>query len=594
MNSATGGNIIFKFLGDDSSLKKTTQSIGGMTKSILYATGITKALSAGWNMLTGSMDQAISRYDTLNQFPKVMSNLGIASEEADKAIEKMSKGLEGLPTTLDEGARAVQRFTSKNEDVGKSTDMFLALNNAILAGGASSEIQASALEQLSQAYAKGKPDMMEWRTAMTAMPAQLKQVAKAMGYVDADQLGQDLREGAVSMDEFMDAIMRLNEEGVDGLANFRDQAKAGTQGIATSIKNAKTQVVKGVADIIDALNFSLGKTNLGTLPDLIGNVGKKSKQALDVVADVIRGEISLMDFGKSITDMVSKMTERITENFPMVFNKAVDMVLEFTKGLTNEESVQNLISSASTMMETIIDTITNRLPDVLVAGTEIITNVITGISNELPNLDTKMLNVANKILEAVNNDEFIDKLYQAAGKILVALAVGMIKAIPQVIQGIGQLKAKMQEEILHLPEKWFRVGVDIIIGLWEGIKSQIGSFGKNFQDAIDGVVVKIKKKLKIASPSKVFRFDIGEMMGEGLGIGFVDSLKGIQNDIQRAINDTFGIGVNPELENSLHYSPNVIVNNNIEANTDPLGQMVMKVKTFANGAKNDYNYGMGV
>ena len=106
--------------------------------------------------------------------------------------------------------------------------------------------------------------------------------------------------------------------------------------------------------------------------------------------------------------------------------------------------------------------------------------------------------------------------------------------------------------------------------------------------------MKIKKKLKIASPSKVFRFDIGEMMGEGLGIGFVDSLKGIQNDIQRAINDTFGIGVNPELENSLHYSPNVIVNNNIEANTDPLGQMVMKVKTFANGAKNDYNYGMGV
>ena len=91
----------------------------------------------------------------------------------------MSDKLSGLPTTLDQGASAVQRFTSANGDVEKSTDLFLALNNAILAGGASTEIQATALEQMSQAYAKGKPDMMEWRSLMTAMPAQLKQVADA-------------------------------------------------------------------------------------------------------------------------------------------------------------------------------------------------------------------------------------------------------------------------------------------------------------------------------------------------------------------------------------------------------------------------------
>lgn len=594
MNNANGGNIIFKFLGDDSGLKKTAQSIGGMTKSILYATGITKALSAGWNMLTGSMDQAISRYDTLNQFPKVMSNLGIASEEADKAIEKMSKGLEGLPTTLDEGARAVQRFTSKNEDVGKSTDMFLALNNAILAGGASSEIQASALEQLSQAYARGKPDMMEWRTAMTAMPAQLKQVAKAMGYIDADELGQDLREGAVSMDEFMDAIMRLNEEGVDGLANFRDQAKAGTQGIATSIKNAKTQVVKGVADIVDAFNTSLSNTKLGSIGNVISEMGRNAKLGLDKVADVISGEISVMDFGIEITEMVNKMIVKFTEMFPTLFNKGVDLVLEFAKGIASEEGVSSLITNTINLIDTLTNTIIDKFPDILTTGLELVSNLATGISNELPNLDTKMLDVAGKILEAVNNDEFIDKLYQAGGKILVALAVGMVKAIPHVIQGIGQLKAKMQEEILHLPEKWFRVGVDIIIGLWEGIKSQMGSFGKNFQDAIDGVVSKIKKKLKIASPSRVFRDEIGAMMGEGLGIGFVDSMDSVQKDMQRAINNSFGMGLNPALENSLHYSPNVIVNNNIEANTDPLGQTVMKIKTFAGGAKNDYNYGMGV
>jgi hypothetical protein len=58
--------------------------------------------------------------------------------------------------------------------------------------------------------------------------------------------------------------------------------------------------------------------------------------------------------------------------------------------------------------------------------------------------------------------------------------------------------------------------------------------------------------------------------------------------------DTFSIS--PQLANSssLNYSPNVIVNNNIKTEIDPLGQTVRQIKTYANGAKNDYNYGMGV
>lgn len=36
---------------------------------------------------------------------------------------------------------------------------------------------------------------------------------------------------------------------------------------------------------------------------------------------------------------------------------------------------------------------------------------------------------------------------------------------------------------------------------------------------------------------------------------------------------------------------NVVVNNQMDF--DPLGQVVNKIKTFSNGAKNDYNYGYG-
>lgn len=283
-------------------IQSSSQKAGTSIKNIVAGLGITKLISKGLSVINNSIADTVKRVDTLNNFPKVMKNLGIATEDAQKSIDKMSDKLAGLPTTLDQGAMAVQRFTSKNGDVAKSTDIFLALNNAILAGGASTAIQASALEQLSQSYAKGKPDMMEWRTAMSAMPAQLKQVAVAMGYINADELGEALREGTVSMDEFMDAIVELNKNGTKNFLSFEKQARNSTGGIGTAITVAKTQVVKGMADIVTGINKGLKKAKLGSISDIIANIGKKVKEALSKVGTAL----SKIDF-KGLLNILSKL-----------------------------------------------------------------------------------------------------------------------------------------------------------------------------------------------------------------------------------------------------------------------------------------------
>lgn len=250
-----------------SEIAKTNKTISGLSKtannsskslssSFLKANVFTKLLSVGVSAISKNLDGAISRLDTLNNFPKVMSNLGISTQDADASIQRLSDKLTGLPTTLDDAVSSVQRLTATNGNVKASTDMFLALNNAILSGGASTEIQKSALEQLSQAYAKGKPDMMEWRTALTAMPAQLKQIATAMGYVDSNALGEALRNGTVSMNDFMNTITKLNKEGINGFQSFEEQALNSTGGVATSITNVKTAITRGLTEIMNAIGQS--------------------------------------------------------------------------------------------------------------------------------------------------------------------------------------------------------------------------------------------------------------------------------------------------------------------------------------------------
>ena len=289
-------------------LENSVKTSSSGIKNIVTALGIDKIVSSAFNIISNSVDGAISRLDTLNNYPKVMSNLGIASDDAQNSINKMSDKLSGLPTTLDAGAQAVQRFTSANKDVNKSTDYFLAFNNALLAGGASADIQANALEQLSQMYAVGTVDAQAWRSVLTAMPAQLQQVATYMGYTSTavgGDLYNALQKGQISMEDLMQAMVTLNTEGANGFQTFEQQARNSTSGIETSITVAKTQVVKGVADIINSFDQFLKDEGLGGIGEIISNIGKKAKEVLDSIAQKLP---QTLKFIKDIAPAITAIT----------------------------------------------------------------------------------------------------------------------------------------------------------------------------------------------------------------------------------------------------------------------------------------------
>ena len=552
---AIAGTLTYKTELDTSGVKKA----GSTVKSIIAGLGITKLISSAMSEIRNSIDGAVSRLDTLNNFPKVMSNLGIASEEADKSIKKMSDKLAGLPTTLDQGAAAVQRFTSANGDVEKSTDIFLALNNAILAGGASSEIQASALEQLSQAYAKGKPDMMEWRTAMTAMPAQLKQVAEAMGYVNADELGEALRSGAVSMDEFMDTVSRLNTEGLEGFQSFEEQARNSTGGIKTSITVAKTQIVKGVTDIIDALNKSFEDTRFGSLSGFIADVGKKAKESLDMVAKSISGEMSFKEFSDAGFNAVTNFLQGINDRIPDIMQTAGEMIQDLLSSLIENlpelikvgmEIISNLIigiakqlptliPQAIDVIITIVESLLDNIDLIIDAGIELIMGLVEGLIDALPNLIDKIPEIIEKLLTAIANN--LPKLTEMGIKLTIKLAEGLIKAIPQLVAKLPQIITAIVSTLLKYVGNMLDVGKNLVKGIWEGISNSLKWIKDKITGWVGNVLKFIKKLFGIKSPSKVMRDQIGQWLPKGIAVGIeanTDSVEDAMDDMYKEIDKT--------------------------------------------------------
>lgn len=291
---------------------KVTGSIGNSFKSIRNIVAGLGIASLIKSTILGNVDAAIKRVDTLSNYSRVMSNLGVGSVQANASVQKLSNKLIGLPTTLNDASGAVQRFTSVNSNISRSTDMFLALNNAILAGGASSEIQKSALEQLSQSYAKGKPDMFEWRSAMTAMPAQMKQVAEAMGFVNASALGEALRNGTVSMDQFMDTIMKLNTQGINGYQSFEEQARNATGGIATSIANMRTAIVRCMSDVMN----TIGQSNIA---GFFTNIAKAINSCVPYVVAFTKVVMVAVGY---LTALFGGKSKKLSSSFGGVSNNA--------------------------------------------------------------------------------------------------------------------------------------------------------------------------------------------------------------------------------------------------------------------------------
>lgn len=74
----------------------------GSVKKFVTSLGLVAIGAMAFKTLKASMDDAITRFDTLNKFPKVLQALGVSAEDSKKAMTRLSDGIDGLPTKLND------------------------------------------------------------------------------------------------------------------------------------------------------------------------------------------------------------------------------------------------------------------------------------------------------------------------------------------------------------------------------------------------------------------------------------------------------------------------------------------------------------
>lgn len=319
-----GSNAVSKFL----------EAVGGYTI-------LNKAISA----ITSSIDSAIARYDTLNNFPKVMQLMGYSAEEAEASINRLSDGITGLPTALDEIVSSTKLLVSATGDLNTATESALALNNAFYASGSSSADVSRGLTQYLQMLSAGKVDTMAWKTLTETMPYALNEVAEAFGYTGASakqDLYNALSDGAITMSELNAKFIELS----NAAGGFAEVALTSTGGIGTAWTNLQTAVTRGVTGIIEAIDSVLLNASLGGIAEIISGIATNVTTAFTRMKEII---ISLSPVINIVIGLFRAVYNTIANNWDTIMMAAA-VVTGFFAGKLLLAAGNMLLLAAKTLI----------------------------------------------------------------------------------------------------------------------------------------------------------------------------------------------------------------------------------------------------
>lgn len=245
-------------------------SFESQVKSIVAGVGVTKALGVAMNTVTTSLDGAITRFDTLHSYPKVMNSLGFSTDAAKASVSKLNASVQGLPTSLSDIVKSAQSLTSVTGNMDKATDTAIALNHALLASSASTADVSRAQQQYSQMLATGKPDMQSWRTLQETMAPALSKTAKKLGIVsgNTNELYAAMKSGQITFDQFNAALIECDTEA----GGFAETALSASKTIRTGFTNIKSAVENVEMRIISAFNNILDSQGFGSFVDILDKV----------------------------------------------------------------------------------------------------------------------------------------------------------------------------------------------------------------------------------------------------------------------------------------------------------------------------------
>lgn len=380
-------------------------------------------------------------------------------------------------------------------------------------------------------------------------------------------------------DNVMNAIVELAPKLIDGIVTLVNKLTPKIPGI---IKKILPTIISGAISLMQGLVQALPQL-MGVLAEMLPTIIQELINGATQVISALASQLPVLI--PMVVNAIIDGLLSILDNIDLIINAGVDLLMGLIQGIIT--AIPLLVAKLPLIIQSIINGLIGALPQLISMAPQIIISIITGLIEAIPML----IEMAPQIIEGIITGliKGFQKLFETGKEILSRLWNGISHAIPNLLSKIPQIPSKIISGIKNGLASIVNIGKDIMKGLWNGISglkdwvlNKIKGLGKAILGGLKGV-------LGIHSPSTEFA-----LIGKFSVLGYTEALEKMSGDVDKQIQSTFGLDpqVVGNMQNS--FSPNVNVYNNVNVEQDPLGQVVSNIKTFSGGAKNDYNFGLGV
>ncbi|EQA6624832.1 tape measure protein [Listeria monocytogenes] len=354
------------------------------------------------------------------------------------------------------------------------------------------------------------------------------------GFSNIAQVGSDLIEGLWNGISDMAGWIQTKIQGfgkgvLDSLKDFfgihspsrlmRDQiGKFIPSGIAVGIlgnaKQAKNAAISLAKAVTNAIDDGLSSKNKGEV--------KQAKRLAGIQSFLNKQTSQLVAIAKK-RDSLNTQIKNANKKLENLLKESQKYASDIAKKMTDYASITGATSNSSTEGSSIDDYLKRRL------------QAIKDFNNNIKKLRSK--GVSKDIIE-----DIINAGVEQGSNYARALAETDSKTIKSINSTQKQINTAANAMGKTAASSMYKAGIDAAKGLVKGLNSQKAALDKSATAIGNSMVTAIKKALKIHSPSRVMRDDVGKFIPAGISEGMLRGVKDtvkVAKDLSVRVTDAF-------------------------------------------------------
>ena len=471
--------------------------------------------------------QAVNKYQTqANSAEAELNKLGSTLEDNDRDLAEAAKSSDGCADSVDKYTGKVKHADEETEkfsdklkgglvagakaagaalaaigtaavagvklllDLSESTEEYRVaqgkLNTAFQAAGFSTDTASAAYKslyavlgdtdnatesaQLLAQLATSEQDVATWADIAAGVQGTFGDALPINSLIEASNetakvgqvtgaLADALNWVGISEDEFNEKLAACRDE-TERTALITETLSAQYQNATDIFKenNATVMAAREAQTELDDALARLGGTVSDVKTELTAEFMPAIADLVDAFSDFLQGADGAEE---ALADAIDELIEKATDKLPELLDFGTQIIINIVTGLAN--AAPSLVEGAVTVLSTLVEGLLEALPQLTEAAAQMVAALVQGIGEALPTLIPAAVEAVTQLVQSLIDN--IPLLIEAALQLVTGLAEGIIEAIPVLLEALPELVESLISALLEAVPQIIETGVTLLTAL---------------------------------------------------------------------------------------------------------------------------------